>query len=581
LRTRGLGVRYLTRRALALRDVTFAVGPGERVLLAGASGSGKSTLALCLAGLIPNSVDADVTGSVEVDGTATVGYPPGDLAERVGVVFQDPTSEFTMLTVEDEVAFGLENLGVPAVDMPARVAAALASAGLSERARWRIDRLSGGQQQRVALAAALAMQPGVLVLDEPTAHLDPRSATRLYDVVHAATESTGATLVVVEHDVDRVVPAHVERGLLLDRQGRLITDAGVEQIFGSSESARHWEADGVRLPTATALVLALDDSAGSATLPFGVEEGGRWVADRPWAQQIARAAAPASSSGSQGEVVIRARSVWHRYVAPSTSSLALRDVDLAVSEGELLAIVGSNGSGKTTLLRTLTGLLVPERGEVIVGGVNLRHATGRQIAGLVSHVFQNPEAGFVADSVQAELEYGPRALGWSPADIEKHARGFLEQFGLTALARANPFTLSEGQKRRLSVATSLVLGPRALLLDEPTFGQDRQSAQALVDEIAALRAQGLAIVVATHDLSLVAETADRVVALSDAQVVFDGPPSALIADAALLEAIGQEPPVLDQIMRAARARGADVPTSVRWHNLLAARTAFTARQTVV
>ncbi len=565
-------MRYLSRRAPALRDITLELAPGERVLLAGASGSGKSTLGLCLCGLIPTSIDADLSGSVEVDGKSTALYVAGELAERVGVVFQDPSSEFTMLTVEDEVAFGLENVGVPSTDMPARVSAALAAVGLAALAHWRIDRLSGGQQQRVALAAALAMQPQALILDEPSAHLDPRSATQLYAAVHSVADATGATLVLVEHDLDRVVPDHVTRGLLLDRDGRLVADGRVREVFGDVEAALRWQADGVRLPTATAIALALLEGADtSERLPVSVEEGGRWLADRPSAQRLLRAAdvRTTAARASTGDIVIDANGIWQRYIAPATRTLALQEVSLSIAEGELVAVVGANGSGKTSLLRTLTGLLVPERGDVTIAGVNLRRASAREAAGLVAHVFQNPEAGFLADTVEAELAYGPRALGWSESEISRHTHASLARFGLAALARANPFTLSEGQKRRLSVATALVLGPRALLLDEPTFGQDRQSARALMDEVAVLQAQGLAIVVATHDLSLVAEYATRVVALAGGQVVFDGSPAGLIASDALLEQTSQEPPPLDQIMRAARARGADVPPSMRWRDVAA------------
>jgi energy-coupling factor transporter ATP-binding protein EcfA2 len=230
-----------------------------------------------------------------------------------------------------------------------------------------------------------------------------------------------------------------------------------------------------------------------------------------------------------------------------------------VREGELVAIVGANGSGKSTLLRVLTGLLRPERGSVAIAGVPLERATARQVAGLVAHVFQNPEAGFVADTVEDEVAYGPRALRWSAAEISQHTHALLETFGLSALRRANPFSLSEGQKRRLSVATSLVLGPKALLLDEPTFGQDRHSARALMEEIARLCEQGLAVVIATHDLGLVSEIADRVVALADGQIAFDGPPEALVADARLLEHIGQEEPTLNRLVRLARERMVAVP----------------------
>jgi energy-coupling factor transport system ATP-binding protein len=543
----------------ALQGVSLSIAPSERVLLGGASGSGKSTLGLCLAGLIPHSVDADLGGAVWVDGQHTTAYPPGALAEQVGTVFQDPSSQFTMLTVEDEVAFGLENLGVASDEMPTRVAAALQAVGLDDRAEWRIDRLSGGQQQRVALAAALAMRPGALVLDEPTAHLDPRSAT---DFFRTLQEITDATVIVVEHDVDRLVPDGVERCVLLDRSGSLVLDAPLRESFGPE-----WLRCGVRLPTAAAVAMALGAADG---LPLTLEQGADWLVSNPAAQRRLRLATGNASPRAVGEEVLSARGIWQRYRTPRGSFVALKDVDLSVAEGEMVAVVGANGSGKSSLLRALTGLLPLERGEITIGGVSLSRATPRQIAGLVAHVFQNPEAGFVADTVEDEVAYGPTALGWSPADVEEHSRGLLERFGLLSLARANPYTLSEGQKRRLSVATSLVLGPRVLLLDEPTFGQDRVSAEALMAELAGLREQGLAILIATHDLGLVTELADRVVALHEGEVVFDGPPAALAADQDLLCRIGQEPPMLDRLVRLARRRGAQLPSWMRWADVRAA-----------
>ena len=546
---RGLRVRYLSRRALALDDVSFDIDPGERVLVAGPSGSGKSTLGLCLSGLIPLSIDADLAGTVAVNGRPVVDYAPGDLAEHVGMVFQDPNSQFTMLTVEDEVAFGLENLGLPADAMPGRVEDALRAVGLADRARWRIDRLSGGQQQRLALAAALAMRPDVLVLDEPSAHLDPRSARELY----AAVDDSGvSTLVTIEHNLDLAVP-RLERGLLLDRAGRLIADTPLAIAFGTAESARRWAEQGVRLPTPAAIALA---HGACNPLPLTFEDAAESLARE---HALAAVTVGAPRVRAQGDVVIEARGLRQRYVGPATSHLALRDVDLTVREGELLAIVGANGSGKSTLLRVLTGLLKPERGSVSVDGVPLASASARQVAGLVAHVFQNPEAGFVADTVEDEVAYGPRALRWSAAEIGRHTDALLDTFGLSALRRANPFSLSEGQKRRLSVATSLVLGPKALLLDEPTFGQDRHSAEALMDEIAHLCQRGLAVVIATHDLSLVSQIADRVVALADGQVVFDGTPEALVANARLLERIGQEEPPLHRLLRLAQERMVAVP----------------------
>ncbi len=563
LRAQMLSVRYLTRRAMTLRDLTFEIERGERVLLAGPSGSGKSTLALCLTGLVPISVDADVEGRLEVEGRAVGEYPRGALAERVGIVFQDPGSQFTMLTVEDEVAFGLENLGVARPVMRARVARALAAVDLTERARWRIDRLSGGLQQRVALAAALAMEPPVLVLDEPTAHLEPRAARQLYECVESVTDACGTTLVVVEHDIDRVVPGLLRRCLVLNEDGSLAADGSVEDVFGTGTATRQWAAAGIRLPTGVALRLALDPAA--TCLPVGEDAAARWLAGAPDVQRALRDLDP-HPRASSGDVVLEARDLWTAYRTPVGEVPVLRGVDLTVREGELVAIVGINGGGKTTLLRALSGLVRPERGIVEIDGANVLRLSAREVARRVAHVFQNPESGFIAGTVEAELAYTPRALGWSDEDVRRHLDESLERFGLAALARASPYTLSGGQKRRLSVASALVSGPRALLLDEPTFGQDRASALALIRELAALRDRGLAVVAATHDASLIAEDADRVVALAGGTVVFDGPPAGLYANERLLELTGQERPPLSGTLLAARAHGADVPVGLHWRD---------------
>jgi energy-coupling factor transport system ATP-binding protein len=562
-----LGVRYPTRREPALRGVSFRVAPGERVLVAGPSGGGKSTLALCLAGLIPHSVAADVTGTVAVAGTATGAYPPGALAEQVGVVFQDPSSQFTMLSVDDEVAFGLENLGVPRAEMPARVMQALAVVGLEDRAAWRIDRLSGGQQQRVALAAALAMRPRVLILDEPAALLDPRGAAEVYRHLARIARAGDTTLVMVEHDLDKVVPGLAERCLLLDATGAPVGDGTTEETFAQAASAQRCADLGVRLPAPVALALALGGS--DERLPLDVDAAADWLLARRQAQQVLRDAVlqPRPTPGER--VVLRARDLWHRYAGPASSYQALRGISLDLHEAELVAVVGANGCGKTTLLRALSGLLRLERGTVAVDGVDLAATGAYAAARLVAHVFQNPESGFVAATVADEVAYGPRRLGWSQAEVAPHADAALARFGLTALARANPFTLSQGQKRRLSVAVALTLGPRVLVLDEPTFGQDGRSALALMDEIAALCDQGLAVVVATHDLGLVAETADRVVALCDGRVVCDGTPSGFLADGDLLALTRQEEPPLARVLAAARRLGADVPPVLRWRDLAA------------
>jgi len=561
VRTRGVGVRYLTRRRRALRDISFTLEAGERVLIAGPSGGGKSTLALCLAGLIPRSVDADMNGGIVVaDAAASETTPP------VGVVFQDPSSQFTMLTVEDEVAFGLENLGVPDGEMSRRVREVLAWVGLGDRAGWRVDRLSGGQQQRVALAAVLALRPRVLVLDEPAAHLDPQGAEDLYKQVTSLAAREGLTLVVVEHDLDKVVPGVLDRGLIIGETGELVADGALSGLLGNAACAARWDAAGLWLPTAPRLALALGARSDDA-VPLDEQAAGRWIAARPRAQEHLRAAGSSGSSGGGGRVILEARGLRQRYRSAAGEHQGLRGIDVRVHEGEIVAVVGANGSGKSTLLRALSALVPLHQGGVTIDGIDLYRADARNAARLVAHVFQNPEAGFVARTVAGEIGYGPRLLGWDEATIARHVERLLARFGLTSLAGANPYTLSQGQKRRLSVAVALVAGPRILLLDEPTVGQDRRTALALIDDISALRDNGLGIVVATHDVGLVVDVADRVVALARGSVVFDGPPHAFIADAGLVARTGQVRPALVRVLSAARGYGAAVPDIVRWRDL--------------
>lgn len=561
VRARGIGVRYLTRRMPALSAISFTLGVGERVLIAGPSGGGKSTLALCLARLIPRSVDADMSGEVAMaDAAVPETTPP------VGVVFQDPGSQFTMLTVEDEVAFGLENLGVPEGEMPRRVREALAWVGLGDRAGWRLDRLSGGQQQRVALAAVLALRPRVLVLDEPAAHLDPQGAEDLYTQVTSLAAREDLTLVVVEHDLDKVVPRVLDRGLIIGETGGLVADGVLSRLLGNAAGAAQWEAAGLWLPTPPRLALALG-ARSDDVLPLDEQTAGRWIAARPRAQEQVRAAASSGSSVCGGRVILEARGLRQRYRSAAGEHQGLWGVDIRVHEGEMVAVIGANGSGKSTLLRAFSALVPLQQGGVTIDGIDLYRADARTAAGLVAHVFQNPEAGFVAQTVAGEIGYGPRLLGWDEATIARYVERLLARFALTSLAGANPYTLSQGQKRRLSVAVALVAIPRILLLDEPTVGQDRRTATALIDDVSALRDDGLGIIVATHDVGLVVEVADRVVALAEGSVVFDGPPHAFIADAGLVARTGQVRPALARVLSAAREYGAAVPDIVRWRDL--------------
>jgi energy-coupling factor transport system ATP-binding protein len=450
---RGFGWRYAGRRAWALRGVDLRIEAGERVLLLGPSGAGKSTLLAALAGLLAED-SGEREGSIEVDG-------------RAGVLFQDPQTQLVMSRCGDDVAFGLENLGVDPAEIWPRVDQALRVVGFRYPREHRTDALSGGEQQRLALAGVLALRPSLLLLDEPTANLDPAGAAAIRAAVANALAGRRTALVLVEHRVAEALPL-VDRVIVLEPGGGVRADGPPEKIF--SEYGEELAAAGV------------------------------WVPGQPL---------PDRRGGRPGPELMAGDRLTFRH--PGAARPALSNVDIVVRAGEALAVLGPNGSGKSTLALLLGGLLAPTSGRVVATAALADADAGspphrwrpRVLARRIGSVFQDPEHQFVTNSVRGELALG----GGSNVDE------LLARLRLDKLAAANPYTLSGGEQRRLSVATALATAPRLLVLDEPTFGQDRRTWIELVDLLAALRDEGRGVVAVTHDPDFVAALADRAIEL--------------------------------------------------------------------
>lgn len=478
IRARGWGWRHASRHAPALAGLDLDVEPGERVLLLGPSGAGKSTLLAALAGVLGGDDDGDETGELAVDG-AHPATRHGAL-HTAGLVLQDPQANTIMSRVGDDVAFGCENLAVPRDEIWRRVRDALDAVGLDLPLDRSTAALSGGQRQRLALAGVLAMRPGLILLDEPTANLDPAGVVEVRDAVARVAGESGATLVVVEHRVETWLPV-VDRVVVLEPGGGATADGTPEAVLDAhrAELAAH----GVWVPG----------------LPVDVPRGRR-------APGAALLVTEAVRSGRGGEPV-------H---AP---------VDLEVRAGEALVVTGPNGAGKSTLALTLAGLLPPVSGAVRAtpalretGGPVVAEAPigwrPKQLATRIGTVFQQPEHQFVAARVRDEIAAGLVALRMPKAEIDARVGGLLAALRLDALADANPFTLSGGEQRRLSVATVLAPAPRVMVLDEPTFGQDRRTWQELVRLIASLvDDRGCAVVAVTHDADVERVLGDRVLRL--------------------------------------------------------------------
>ena len=548
LSLRGVSVRYDSGDDWIGAGLNLDVPAGQTVVLLGPSGCGKSTLLLAMAGLIPTSVEADLRGSVVCAGVDTAQAEPGQLASHTGVVFQDPDAQIVTDTLLDEVCFGLENLLVPVDEIEDRALAALRSAGLG---RSRADALrspaalSGGERQRLAIACALALEPKLIILDEPTANLDPTASAGFYADL-AVLRDRERTIILVEHELDDVLP-FTDRVVALDRSCVVIADGAPAEVFGTrSQDLRE---HGIWLPTATEIALRLGHEGTVDRLPVTLQA----LADHLIAADaLETAPLPASepcADGSGGtaesDVVVSAREATVK-LGPRT---VLRDIDLDVDAGEFLAVAGTNGAGKSTLTRALAGLTPLSAGKVELDGARIDTLDARQIGDRIGYVFQNPEHQFVTRTVRDELAFGLRIRGQGDHETAVAVDSMLERFDLARYARVNPFLLSYGEKRRLSVATALITEPEVLILDEPTFGQDRTRAQEMTGLMGELNAAGTTLIVVTHDLQLVADSAHRVAVLADGHLLATGPTSQILDDGALLERAGLRAPPLHRFAR--------------------------------
>ena len=472
---RGWGWRHAGRKNAALSDVDLDIAPGERVLVLGPSGSGKSTLMGGLAGLLGGAEEGEATGTLTVDGVA-----PAEARGRVGLLMQDPEAQVVLARVGDDVAFGMENLGVAREEIWPRVENSLEAVGLSVPLDHSTTELSGGQKQRLALASILAMGPGLLLLDEPTANLDPSGVAEVRAAVEKVVERTGATVVVVEHRVD-VWASLVDRVIVV-ADGAIAADGPLDEVLAQQGDA--------------------------------MRERGIWLPGDDVAAEVGPAPeVPPASSEAAPIARVTDLTIGYDASAPVRSG-----IDLTIERGVSTCIVGANGAGKSTFALTLAGLLPPLEGTVEVetsdGTAGDPHEwSSKQLLGRMSMVFQEPEYQFLAATVAEELAIGPRAAGMTDEEIAPLVDEHLEALGLTKLARANPMTLSGGEKRRLSVATALISAPELLILDEPTFGQDRGTWLGLVRLLRAALERGVTLVSITHDPAFVAAMGQRVVDL--------------------------------------------------------------------
>jgi len=499
LAVENLSFRYRDRSEYALRNVSFQVQPGEVLLVAGASGCGKTTLLRCINGLIPRSYKGELEGRVVLHGEETNDKPLAAISQIVGTVLQDPERQILGSRVLNEVAFGLENLGLPPAKITARVDEALDYLDINHLRRRETFYLSGGEKQKVALAGILAMQPSILLLDEPLASLDPASAQEALRLIrHLADE--GRTVLIVEHRVEDILKIGPEKALfLVDGQLHYLgPTAGLERAVDYHE---------VKLPAPMIIEKARRDPAPAYVPPLPPR------------------------GGEVGAPLVEFEGVSFAY---EDGPLVLHGVNLTINHGDIVAVLGPNGAGKTTLVKHAIGLLKPKEGRVLVEGVDTHELSVAEIAKTLGYVFQSPSHMLFAPTVREELAFGPKNLGYDEATIDESVAEAVRILNLSGLEEYPPLALSFGQQKRVSIAAIMSMRSRVLVMDEPTSGQDYKNYMTFMDAILQLP-NFEAILFITHDIDLAVCYANRVVLVYEGRIVADGPPQEVLAQYDLLE----------------------------------------------
>lgn len=503
----------------ALKNLSLEVEEGEFLLVAGVSGAGKSTLLRLFNGLVPHFYGGHLTGSISIEGLDPVDLGPGDMSSVVGLVFQDPESQFVAEMVEDEMAFALENAGLPLPTMRKRVEEALHALSIDHLRNRRVSTLSGGERQRVAIAAVLTLQPRILILDEPTSQLDPQSAEEVLDSLVKLNKDLGLTIILSEHRLERVVQ-HADRILYLDNNhttrigppreilGQIPLAPPIVQVARLLE----WQPLPLTIKEARRFVRTMDDKGKSEV---------RNQKSEPEVQNREESLLSHIAYQAQPQVAITLQDVSFNY----GSREVLHNLTLDFHSGEITALMGRNGAGKTTILKLIVGLLKPGRGVVRTLKSDTRHISLDALSKLVGYVPQQPDVLLFSDTVQDEINFTRRTHGLPPDGAD-----LLSRLGLVPYRLSDPRDLSVGERQRVALAAVLAGSPPVLVLDEPTRGLDYLQKDVLARILRDLRDQGNTVVLATHDVELAAHLADRVILLGDGEVIADGPTRQIMTD---------------------------------------------------
>lgn len=508
---RGLTFTYSDATEASLKKIDLHISGSEMVLLTGPSGSGKSTLARCFNGLIPHFYGGRISGEISVLGVNPVKEDTKEMARKVGMVFQDPENQIVTGSVEREIAFGMESLGLDRSLMAKRVEEVLDTVGIDHLRKRSMEGLSGGEKQKVIIASVLALQPEILVLDEPTSSLDPKGAEEVLQVIRRLNSEFGTTIIMAEHRIDRVIP-FIDRVVHLDK-GRIEFD-GKPGKWVDFVAGRDYE-----LPQMLDLGKDLLKRGYVDEIPLSVKEA-RQALSPVFKDHWKGCSSAIKEAADKGKPLVSLRNVWHKY---DDGTVALKGVDMDVREGEFLAIIGRNASGKSTLISHMNGILKPTRGVVKVNDLDIKETLPSKIARTVGYVFQNPNMHLFAETVEQEVAFVLHNFGCPEKEAADKVDQILEDFGLARLRDAYPRDLSGGEKQRVALASVLVAEPKVVILDEPTRGLDCSRKDFLMDYLERYRKKGGTVVLISHDIELISrDFVDRVILMSEGTIVAEG-----------------------------------------------------------
>ncbi len=556
-----LTFKYTGGKHNALENITLEIEKGDFVGIIGESGAGKTTLCNCINGLIPHHFTGDFYGSVKVDGDDTFDIDPGKLALKVGSVFQDIESQLTGYFVEDEILFGLENFGIPAAQIEERISSALETLGIEELRHREISTLSGGQKQKVVFAAILALEPQVLVLDEPTGELDPASSVQIFALLKKLNEEKGITIVIAEQKI-MLLCEFVKKLIVLEKG----TCVHYGEIRSTLTHQKEMEEAGINCPRVLTLTGKMEkekllpaDCTGEGRICLNAQEAAEIVkkvvgnkgpalrqSQRDDMAALRQAQEPQENiaQGPQAtDTVLSFQNVSFSY----NETANVKDLNVQIHKGDFTAIIGSNGAGKSTFSKLCNGLLKPSTGDVLVLGANTKKQKVSALAKHIGFLFQNPDRQICCQTVREEIAFSLRNNNVPEAEIKTRVENTIKEFGFNP--DVEPFNMSRGQRQRLCLACLIALNPEILILDEPTTGLDYRECMEVMGKICELNKNGTTVIMVCHDMEVVLDFAKNIIVMNRGEIMGEGPARAVLGDDTLLNKARLLPPQIAQVAK--------------------------------